>query len=236
MKMIHAALHDLDPAFRTFSRSEKVADLLKSLGYKRPLPVQSMYIFKQPKIGGEVRVRLACPSFCPFLLPNMSDQSEVSDASQMSVACLNVVTLFTCRLCLIRTPPSFTRLQRQPLAYGGPSKTVLKKMAASGFYQVRACVYVCVCVFVPCLCLCMWTVYACVRIYSRAVHSCFSWRSYDKCKIDNGLSWPKRTNATFSVLQTLFCIYVQRTAFTTLQKWRWSAVLPVWEKAWRDAL
>eukprot|EP00243_Klebsormidium_subtile_P004073 TRINITY_DN17848_c0_g1_i1.p1 TRINITY_DN17848_c0_g1~~TRINITY_DN17848_c0_g1_i1.p1 ORF type:complete len:290 (-),score=42.38 TRINITY_DN17848_c0_g1_i1:330-1199(-) len=48
------ALHDLDPAFRSFSRSEKVAAVMASLGYKRPLPVQSMYIFKQPGIGGEV--------------------------------------------------------------------------------------------------------------------------------------------------------------------------------------
>jgi len=28
--------------------------LLRDLGYARPLPVQSMYIFKQPRIGGEV--------------------------------------------------------------------------------------------------------------------------------------------------------------------------------------
>jgi hypothetical protein len=41
-----AALHDLDPAFRSFSRSEEVAAVMASLGYKRPLPVQSMYIFK----------------------------------------------------------------------------------------------------------------------------------------------------------------------------------------------
>jgi hypothetical protein len=50
-----AALHDLDPVFREFSRNERVAGVLRSLGYKRPLPVQSMYIFKQPHIGGEVR-------------------------------------------------------------------------------------------------------------------------------------------------------------------------------------
>lgn len=49
-----AALHDLDPVFRRFSRSERVANVLRSLGYKRPLPMQSMYIFKQPSIGGEV--------------------------------------------------------------------------------------------------------------------------------------------------------------------------------------
>mmetsp|Transcript_83 Transcript_83/g.194 ORF Transcript_83/g.194 Transcript_83/m.194 type:complete len:225 (-) Transcript_83:862-1536(-) len=48
------ALHDLDPSFRKFSRSEKMKSMLESLGYLRPTPVQSMYIFKQPRIGGEV--------------------------------------------------------------------------------------------------------------------------------------------------------------------------------------
>lgn len=52
-KMGHA-MHDLDPTFRAFSRSRRVASLLKSLGMKTPTPVQSMYIFKQPAIGGEV--------------------------------------------------------------------------------------------------------------------------------------------------------------------------------------
>lgn len=52
-KMGHA-MHDLDPTFRAFSRSRRVASLLKSLGMKTPTPVQSMYIFKQPSIGGEV--------------------------------------------------------------------------------------------------------------------------------------------------------------------------------------
>ena len=44
--LLAAALHDLDPAFRRFSRSEKVAQLIHSLGLQQPLPVQSMYIFK----------------------------------------------------------------------------------------------------------------------------------------------------------------------------------------------
>jgi phytanoyl-CoA hydroxylase len=48
------ALHDLDPAFEKFSRSPKVASLVRSLGYVEPLLIQSMYIFKQPLIGGEV--------------------------------------------------------------------------------------------------------------------------------------------------------------------------------------
>jgi phytanoyl-CoA hydroxylase len=48
------ALHDLDPVFERFSRAPSVASLARALGYARPLLVQSMYIFKQPLIGGEV--------------------------------------------------------------------------------------------------------------------------------------------------------------------------------------
>ncbi|XP_022151735.1 phytanoyl-CoA dioxygenase-like [Momordica charantia] len=48
------ALHEIDPVFKSFSYSEKVSGLLLSLGYKRPIVIQSMYIFKQPGIGGEV--------------------------------------------------------------------------------------------------------------------------------------------------------------------------------------
>ena len=48
------ALHDLVPEFREWSRGQKVQSILKSLGYEHPTPVQSMYIFKQPRIGGEV--------------------------------------------------------------------------------------------------------------------------------------------------------------------------------------
>ncbi|KAH7516340.1 hypothetical protein FEM48_Zijuj10G0124600 [Ziziphus jujuba var. spinosa] len=48
------ALHEKDPVFNKFSDSEKFSGLLCSLGYKRPVIIQSMYIFKQPGIGGEV--------------------------------------------------------------------------------------------------------------------------------------------------------------------------------------
>src|SRR5215213_5006621 len=48
------ALHDLDPVFERFSRTKELGSLVASLGYVRPLLVQSMYIFKQPRIGGEV--------------------------------------------------------------------------------------------------------------------------------------------------------------------------------------
>ena len=48
------ALHDLDPVFNKFSRNEKIETLATDLGIQSPLLLQSMYIFKQPNIGGEV--------------------------------------------------------------------------------------------------------------------------------------------------------------------------------------
>jgi len=48
------ALHDLDPAFDRFSRQPKLKMLASDLGFRQPLLLQSMYIFKQPSIGGEV--------------------------------------------------------------------------------------------------------------------------------------------------------------------------------------
>ena len=48
------ALHDLDPVFDRFSRHRKVQELAADLRLEQPLLVQSMYIFKQPNIGGEV--------------------------------------------------------------------------------------------------------------------------------------------------------------------------------------
>ena len=48
------AMHDLDPAFDAFSRSTKLSRLAGEIGFSHPLLLQSMYIFKQPRIGGEV--------------------------------------------------------------------------------------------------------------------------------------------------------------------------------------
>jgi phytanoyl-CoA hydroxylase len=47
-------MHNLDATFEAVSYSDRVLGIFKSLGYVRPLAVQSMYIFKQPSIGGEV--------------------------------------------------------------------------------------------------------------------------------------------------------------------------------------
>jgi phytanoyl-CoA hydroxylase len=49
------AMHDLDPVFERFSRDPRLHDLALELGIAEPRVYQSMYIFKQPHIGGEVR-------------------------------------------------------------------------------------------------------------------------------------------------------------------------------------
>jgi phytanoyl-CoA hydroxylase len=48
------ALHDRDAVFNHFSRDPRLAALAADLGVIDPLLMQSMLIFKQPRIGGEV--------------------------------------------------------------------------------------------------------------------------------------------------------------------------------------
>jgi phytanoyl-CoA hydroxylase len=48
------ALHDRDPVFSAFSRDPRLAAIASDLGFVEPLLMQSMLIFKQPRIGGEV--------------------------------------------------------------------------------------------------------------------------------------------------------------------------------------
>ena len=57
------ALRDLDPIFDQFSRTPEIKTLVSELGISELLLLQSMYIFKQPKIGGEV----ACHQDATFL-------------------------------------------------------------------------------------------------------------------------------------------------------------------------
>ncbi len=49
------ALHDLVPEFTGFCRLPVFAETLREIGFESPQLWQTMYIFKQPQIGGEVR-------------------------------------------------------------------------------------------------------------------------------------------------------------------------------------
>jgi phytanoyl-CoA hydroxylase len=48
------ALHDLDPVFAAFSRSQKMKAAAEAVGFRDPRLLQSMVIMKPPGIGGEV--------------------------------------------------------------------------------------------------------------------------------------------------------------------------------------
>ena len=48
------AMHDLDPTFESFSYTPELAAVANDIGLTDALALQSMYIFKQPHIGGEV--------------------------------------------------------------------------------------------------------------------------------------------------------------------------------------
>ena len=48
------AMHDLDPVFETFSRDPRLTEIAHRIGLRDPLVYQSMYIFKQPRVGGEI--------------------------------------------------------------------------------------------------------------------------------------------------------------------------------------
>jgi phytanoyl-CoA hydroxylase len=48
------AMHDLDSVFKEFSHSSRLGAVARSIGFKQEKLLQSMYIFKQPRIGGEV--------------------------------------------------------------------------------------------------------------------------------------------------------------------------------------
>lgn len=54
LNKIGHAMHDLDPAFDAFSRTPELAETVRRLGIAEPAIIQSMYIFKPPRIGGEV--------------------------------------------------------------------------------------------------------------------------------------------------------------------------------------
>jgi phytanoyl-CoA hydroxylase len=63
------ALHELDPVFADFSKTPAIKELVAELDVDAPLLLQSMYIFKQPRIGGEV----ACHQDSTFLYTEPQD-------------------------------------------------------------------------------------------------------------------------------------------------------------------
>ena len=57
------ALHALNPVFREVTFSDSIKSIARSLEIKKPIVCQSMYIFKQPFIGGEGKLKLNTLTF-----------------------------------------------------------------------------------------------------------------------------------------------------------------------------
>ena len=55
-------LHVQDSVFKEYTESSKVAEVAHALGWTSPEVPQSMYIFKQPGIGGEVTPHQVSPN------------------------------------------------------------------------------------------------------------------------------------------------------------------------------
>ena len=53
LNKIGHALHWLEPNFKKVTFSSKVKQVVRDIGFVDPAVAQSMYIFKQPGIGGE---------------------------------------------------------------------------------------------------------------------------------------------------------------------------------------
>ncbi|VDL62468.1 unnamed protein product, partial [Nippostrongylus brasiliensis] len=51
---VHSGLHLKNPVFKRMSFHDKLKQVIRGINYEEPKIVQSMYIFKQPKIGGAV--------------------------------------------------------------------------------------------------------------------------------------------------------------------------------------
>lgn len=52
------ALHRLHPTFAALTYSDSVAAVCRALGLVKPVVPQSMYIYKNPRVGGEGQIIL----------------------------------------------------------------------------------------------------------------------------------------------------------------------------------
>lgn len=83
------ALHNLNPVFKAFSHDPRIAKIARDLGLVEPQIRQSMYIFKQPKIGGMIRWHQDASYFYSQPLSVITYWLAVEDATLQN-GCLQV--------------------------------------------------------------------------------------------------------------------------------------------------
>lgn len=83
------ALHKLVPEFEVFSHSDKIKNITHDLGLQKPQIHQSMYIFKQPKIGGVIRWHQDASYFLTHPISVVTFWLAIEDATLQN-GCLQV--------------------------------------------------------------------------------------------------------------------------------------------------
>jgi phytanoyl-CoA hydroxylase len=83
------ALHSLDPVFIKFSQATLIGDIARDLGVVEPQIRQSMYIFKQPKIGGVIRWHQDASYFMTAPMSVVTFWFAIEDATILN-GCLKV--------------------------------------------------------------------------------------------------------------------------------------------------
>lgn len=83
------ALHTLIPEFKAFSHDNRIKQIALDLGLVKPQVHQSMYIFKQPKIGGVIRWHQDATYFYSLPISVITYWIAVEDAT-IKNGCLQV--------------------------------------------------------------------------------------------------------------------------------------------------
>lgn len=83
------ALHSLNPDFIEFSQAQIIGDIARDLGVVEPEIRQSMYIFKQPKIGGVIRWHQDASYFMTMPMSVVTFWFAIEDATLLN-GCLQV--------------------------------------------------------------------------------------------------------------------------------------------------
>lgn len=107
------ALHVLNDDFKRFSHNSKIRQIAIQLGLKKPQVHQSMYIFKQPKIGGEIRWHQDASYFMTDPVSVTTFWFAVEDAT-MQNGCLQVQSSgekYPIKEQFVRNPDDTTELK-----------------------------------------------------------------------------------------------------------------------------
>ncbi|MEH6710426.1 MAG: phytanoyl-CoA dioxygenase family protein [Paraglaciecola polaris] len=83
------ALHTLNPVFKAFSHDPRISQVARDVGLIKPQIHQSMYIFKQPKIGGVIRWHQDATYFLSAPLSVITFWFAVEDAT-IENGCLQI--------------------------------------------------------------------------------------------------------------------------------------------------